>query len=156
MGKRQGVWLLVLLPLLAVPLVGFWALGYALLLAVPAWRYGARPAPRATALGAVMAGLLGGAAGLGSAALALGTLAGREPYVLRAPLGWLALLLALAATVGALIAPLRPGLAAALMLLGALAGTLAISLFYVETLYPLATVLWLLGATFALLSRSNK
>lgn len=152
--RNLAIWLLVLVPVLAVPLAGYWALTIAAVLAVAAWRYGRRPSPRATAVGAVVAGLLGASAGVGSAALALAVLGSDPAHAARAPLGWLALSIALAAGVGGVLAPLRPLPASLLLACGALVGPVAMSLFSADTIYPLAGALWLFGSLLALLSRS--
>jgi hypothetical protein len=149
-----AIWVLALVPALAAPLLGYWALGVSAVLLVLVWRIGAHPSGRPLAVVAVASGLFGGLIGAASAALALTAVDGDPAYAARLLYGYLALGLALVAAVGGLLAALYPRLAALLLLFGALAGTAAISLFYIDTPYLLAAMLMLVAAVLTLLSRS--
>ena len=139
--------LLVLLPVALMPLLGAWVLAISALLLLlllvqigPAW--GQRLV--------LLAGALGGLIGVVNAGTALLTVGGTEPYSARAGFGWAALVLAVVAAGGGLLALRRPRAGAALMLLSGLAGAVAINLFFINTFYVLALACWLPGAVLAL------
>jgi hypothetical protein len=144
--------LLVLLPLAAVPFLGWWLLalpGLALLLLA------AGRLPRRDGGGwewaAVATGLLGGGIGVASAAGALLEVGRVAPYSGRAGFGWAALALAGLAMTGAALAPTRHRLAAGLLALGSTAGTAAMAVFWINSWYLAALPLCWLAAALALL-----
>lgn len=149
------VWLLVLLPALAAPLLGYWTLAVSAVLAFFVLRSDPDASARPLVVVAVAVGLIGGAIGIASAALALATVGGLAPYAERAWLGWLALAFAGVAGTGGLLAAIYPAWATLLLAAGALFGTATISLFYINSPYPLAALLWLIAATLALLGRRS-
>lgn len=101
-------------------------------------------------------GILGGLAGLGASVLAFfvymveGLNGTGNPLAPR--LGFLvaAFILALVVVFGGILAPRRPEPASVLMVGGSVIGTIAISLFYLNTWYALAVPLCLLAAALAL------
>ena len=150
-----AAYLLVLLPALTAPFLGYWALAVTVVLCLLVWKAGGRPSARPLAIVAVVAGLFGGFVCAASAALALAQLGGNAAYSARAPLGGLALVLALTAMLGGLMAIVRPAQSAVLLAFGAGAGTIAISLFYLNTPYPLGATLCLIGAVLALNAQAS-
>jgi hypothetical protein len=145
---------LALLALAGVPLLGRWALvPFALLLlalALPFARSGSGRLARA----AVVAGVLGGGLGIGTASAALIDLGGVAPYGTRIGCGWAALLLAAAAAAGGALLPTRRRLAVGLLLAGSTAGSAAMALFSINTWYFAALPLcWLAAGIAALLPR---
>lgn len=94
-------------------------------------------------------GLLGGLVAAGSAIFALRLHSGDVFYGGREVFGWAALLLGLAAFVGALLIRTRPGAAAALLVGGSLLGFVAINLFDINTPYFLAVPLCAVAAALA-------
>lgn len=101
---------------------------------------------------AVVLGVAGGIIGLLSAVDALITVGGEAAYSARLWAGWAALLLALVATAAALFLTTRPTIAGLIMLISGIAGFVCISLFYINTFYGLAVLLWLVGAAVAFIS----
>lgn len=144
---RGGMWLasaLAAVLIVAVPLLGWWALAGAafwLILAVWGSRRSGRWWPLAPTLG-----LGGGAAGAASALGALLRHAGEPQYAVRAGFGWLALALALVAVAGGVLLVARPRLGAVLLCLGSLLGFLAINLYDINTFYLVAPLGGLCGA----------
>ena len=144
--------LLVLLPLAAVPVLGWLVLALPalalLLLAVRALtrRYG-----DSWDWAAVAVGLLGGGIGVAAAASALLEVGGVTPYSERAGFGWAALALAGLAMAGGALARTRRGLAVGLLLVGSIAGSAAMALFWLNSWYVAALPLCWLAAALALL-----
>ncbi len=101
---------------------------------------------------AVVLGVLGGIIGLLSAVAALVAVGGEAAYSTRLWAGWAALLLALVATAAALFLPARPRMASLIMLISGIVGFVCINLFYINTFYVLALLLWYAGAVVALIS----
>lgn len=144
-GRLLVVGVLVLLAVAAAPLLGWWTLGVAVvLLALASATYGRARVWTGTAP------VLGGAVAGVSALVALLHRAGDPAYGGRAVFGWAALALALVAAAGGGLAPTRPGLAAAPLLLGSLLGFVAINLFDIDTFYFVAMPLCWLAAALAL------
>jgi len=78
---------------------------------------------------------------------------GADPaYSVRLWAGWLALLMAVLASVAALFMTTRPAAAGLTMLIGGFAGFVCINLFYINTFYGLAVPLWIVSAALALIS----
>ena len=104
--------------------------------------------------------LFGSIVGVSSVIAAfVATAADREyvaAYAMRAGFGWLALLWAVAAAITGVLAVSRPRLAGVVLLLGGLAGGIAINLFYINTWYVGAVLLWWLGALVALVSPKRR
>ena len=138
--------LLVLLPVAAMPLLGWWVLAIsALLLLLLLFQVGAAWTRRLV----LLTGAIGGIIGVVNAGAALLTVGGDPVYSTRVGFGWSALVLALVAAIGGLMATTRPRAGAAVMLLTGLAGTVLINLFSINTFYVLAMVFWLLGTVLA-------
>ena len=138
--------LLVLLPVALMPLLGAWVLAVSALLLLlllvqigPAWSQRL----------VLLAGALGGLIGVTNAGSALLAVGGVAPYSDRAGFGWAALVLAIVAAGGGLLALRQPRAGAALMILSGLAGAVAINLFFINTFYVLALACWLPGAILA-------
>jgi hypothetical protein len=106
-------------------------------------------ASRATKLLVVFA-VLGGLVAVPSAVQALATVGGLPVYETRVGFGWLALALALVASVAPIALRERPGLAATIVSVSGLAGSIAINFFWINTVYTLALPLWLIGTLIAL------
>jgi hypothetical protein len=103
-------------------------------------------------IAALTLGLVAGLVAAGSAVSAL-TAVGRDPlYQPRLGFGLTALLLAGVTLLGAWDAQTHPVRGAVSMLVAGGLGTLAINLYYIDTLYVLAVPLWMVGALLALLS----
>lgn len=101
---------------------------------------------------AVVLGVAGGSIGLLSAIDAFVAVGSNPAYSGRLWAGWVALLLALVATVAALFLIMRPWLASLIMLISGIIGFVCISLFYINTFYGLAVLLWIIGAAVAFIS----
>ena len=99
---------------------------------------------------AVVLGVLGGITGLVSAIVALVTVGGQAVYSTRVWAGWAALLLALVTIAAALFLRTRPTNASIIMLISGVAGFVCINLFYINTFYVLAVLLWCAGAVVAI------
>lgn len=105
---------------------------------------------------AVLLGIAGSLIGILSAVYALFA-AGAEPaYSDRLWAGWLALTLAGLTGIADLSIILPPGTSGLLMVIGGvmviggIAGSISINLFYINTLYGLAVPFWIAGAALAL------
>ena len=152
---------IILLPAALAPLVGFAGVGVAGLLAVVALLAGRRgrgtgwwewlPIPVA---------LLGSIVGVSSVIAAFAaTAADREnaaAYAARAGFGWLALLCAVVAAVAGMLAVSQPRVTGGVLLLGGLVGGIAINLFYINTWYVGAVLLWWLAALVALVAPKRR
>lgn len=152
---------LILLPAALAPLVGFAGVGVSGLLAVVALL--ARRRGRAAAWWAwlpVPVALLGSSVGVSSVITAfIASAADREnaaAYAARAGFGWLALLCAAVAAGAGLLAVSHPRVAGVVLLLGGLVGGIAINLFYINTWYVGAVLLWWLGALVALVAPKRR
>lgn len=93
--------------------------------------------------------LLGGAIGVASAITALRVVGSDPAYRSRVCYGWIALLCALVAPWGVLLAGRNRKNAMALTLLGGAVGAVAINLFYLNTYYVMALPCGLLGLLMA-------
>ena len=144
--------LLVLLPLAAVPFLGWWLLALpTLALLLLAARGLSRRDGGGWEWAAVAVGLLGGGIGVASAASALLEVGRVAPYSGRAGFGWAALALAGLALAGGALARTRRGLAVGLLVVGSAAGTAAMALFWINSWYLAALPLCWLAAALALL-----
>jgi hypothetical protein len=154
-ARGAAIALLVLLPVAAISVVGAGALAVSalLLLIIGARRLVAPSGPRSAGRAGAAAALAGGAVRVAATAAALASAGAVSPYSARAPFGWAALVFALLAAGGGLLAPARPVAAGALMVAGGLAGAVAITLFTVDSWYALALPFLLAGAVLALLPR---
>ena len=101
----------------------------------------------------VLCGLAGGLFAAASAIQALVTVGGEARYEARLGFGWAALLFGLAAAAVPLALTRRPRLAASVMMLAGLAGSVAINLFFINTFYLLALPVWIAGALAAFVGR---
>src|SRR5919108_530310 len=163
--RSIAVVLLVLVPVLAVPLVplvGMAALVVAglIVLVLAVYLFAGRSVRHSAERAwwrrlAALFGLLGGGVAASGAAAALASVGGLPGYSARAAFGWAALALALVAGAAGLLARTHPAAAGAVMVVGGIAGAVAINLFYINTWYVLAVPLWLIGALFAFLSPSR-
>ncbi len=90
---------------------------------------------------AMGAALLGSVVGVASVIAAFADAGGD-----RSGFGWLALLGAIAAAVAALLSLTHPRLAAIMLVMSGIVGGIAINLFYINTAYGAAVLLWWLGA----------
>ena len=99
---------------------------------------------------ALLSALLGGAVAIPNAVHALRVVGGDPAYAGRLGFGWAALALAVAATLAGLLAPSRPIVAAATVIVAAIGGAASISLFYINTYYLAALPFWFLAAALAL------
>lgn len=103
---------------------------------------------------AMWLGLLGGVVGTVSAASALAAVGAQPEYAARSPFGWAALALAVAAGTGGWLALSRPRTAALLMLGGSFLGFLAITLYYINTVYFVAPLLCLSATVLLVTARA--
>lgn len=101
---------------------------------------------------AIVLGALGGVVGLVSAITAFVAVGGEAAYSARLWAGWVALLLALVATVAALLISNRPTVASLTMLISGILGFVCINLFYINTFYVVAVPLWIVATALALIS----
>lgn len=101
---------------------------------------------------AIVLGALGGIVGLVSAITAFVAVGGEAAYSARLWAGWAALLLALVATVAALLISNRPTVASLTMLISGIIGFVCINLFYINTFYVVAVPLWIVATALALIS----
>lgn len=101
---------------------------------------------------AIVLGALGGIVGLVSAITAFVAVGGEAAYSARLWAGWAALLLALVATVAALLISNRPTVASLTMLISGILGFVCINLFYINTFYVVAVPLWIVATALALIS----
>src|SRR5579883_789021 len=101
---------------------------------------------------ALVLGVAGGIIGLLSAVDAFIAVGSDPAYSYRLWAGWAALLLALVATVAAFFLLTRPTIAGIIMLICGIAGFVCMSLFYINTFYGLAVLLWIVGAAVAFIS----
>lgn len=144
--------LLVLLPLAAVPFLGWWMLALpVLVLLLLAARALSRRDGGGWDWAAVAVGLLGGGVGVASAASALLEVGRVAPYSERAGFGWAALALAGLAMAGGGLARTHRRLAVGLLLAGSIAGSAAMALFWLNSWYVAALPLCWLAAALALL-----
>lgn len=97
--------------------------------------------------------LAGGLVAAGSAIQALMTVGGA--YQSRMGFGWAAFLLGLATAAVPLTLTRRPRLAASVMMLAGVAGSVAINLFFINTFYVLALPVWIVGALAAFAGRPS-
>ena len=100
----------------------------------------------------IVLGVLGSIVGIVSAISAL-VIVGADPaYSTRLWAGWLALILAALAGIAAILITRRPIAAGLTMLISGVIGFLSINLFYINSLYGLAILPWLIGAALAVLA----
>lgn len=105
---------------------------------------------------AIILGVLGGIVGLFNAIFAFIAVGGDPAYSYRLWADWAALVLAVLAGVSALFIFTRPVLASFVMLILGIAGFFCINLFYINTFYILAPLLWIIGLVVALISAGGK
>ena len=101
---------------------------------------------------AIASGMLGGIFGIVSAIYAIVVVGGDPVYSGRLPAAWLALLLAVLAGVAAMFIQTRPIAASLTMLIVGLSGFVCINLFYINTFYGLALLLWIIATALTLSS----
>jgi hypothetical protein len=132
--------------------VGTWALGLSavILLLLGAHVLTGRRGGAWWARAAALLGLLGGLVAMASAAVALATPSPTDSGG-RAWFGWAALALAAIATSSTSLVQAQPRLAAAGLVAGSSLGLVAISLFDINTYYPVALPLCWIAAALALL-----
>ena len=150
----QAIGIVVILALIGVGWVWGGALTGTLLLVAAVVGLGlrqvvAQSTSRATRILAVFSAL-GGLVAVPSAVQALATVGSLPVYETRMGFGWLALALATVASVAPIALRDRPGLAATIVAVSGLAGSVAINLFWINTLYTVALPLWLIGTLVAL------
>jgi len=112
------------------------------------------PMPRSLQIAAILA-LAGGAVAVWSAAVALAQVGADPAYQDRIAFGWAALVLGILTTAGVFLVA-RPPLAATTLLIGSLAGGVAINLFYINTFYVLALPLWWAAALLVAVGRPRR
>ena len=112
---------------------------------------GFRARPWPLRIAAVLA-ILGGAVGALNAGAALIQVGSAPGYDARAVFGWIALGAAVCGATAAVAFLDRPIVAAPVLVVGGLVGTLAINLFYINTFYVAALPLWLAGTALLLVS----
>lgn len=108
------------------------------------------------AIAAVVLAVLGALIGGASAISALLTVGGEIPYQERLVIGWAALGLAVLTVPVALLSWRQPFLAAVLIFVMGLAGTVAINFFYINTFYVCAAPLWVAAAVAAAFAGGRK
>lgn len=101
---------------------------------------------------AIATGVLGGIFGIVSAIYAIVVVGADPVYSGRLPAAWLALLLAVLAGVVAMFIQTRPITASLAMLIVGLIGFVCINLFYINTFYGLALLLWIIATALTLSS----
>jgi hypothetical protein len=151
--RQWGLVALALLPIVAIPLLGTWVLAISVLL-LTLLLLG--PAPGWSGRLALASGVAGGLIGVASAGVAMQAVSSDPVYAGRVGFGWAALLLAVVAAVGGLLAIRRPRAGGTLMLVSGLTGSVSISLFFINTVYLLALPLWLIGAVLAFQSAGRQ
>jgi len=151
---------IILLPAALTPLVGSIGVVISGLLAVAAllaagvgrWKHGTGWLVWLP----VLLALLGSIVGVSSALAAFAATAADREYAARVGFGWLALLWAIVAVIAGVLAVSRPRQAGVVLLLGSLASGIAINLFYINTWYVGAVLLWWLGALVALVAPKRR
>lgn len=106
-------------------------------------------------IGAIVLGIVGGIVGIYSAISAFSAVGSDPAYGSRLWAGWGALILAALAAVVALFISSRPVAAAIAMLVIGLLGFLSINLFYINTFYIVAVLLWLCAAGLSIIPAST-
>ena len=96
--------------------------------------------------------LLGGLVGVANAIWALVAVGGETAYAGRILFGWAALILALLAGAAGFLARTRPGVAGLVILVAGVLGFVAINLYYINTFYALALLLWLAAGVLGLVA----
>jgi len=101
---------------------------------------------------AIVLGMLASLIGVLSAISAFNTVGSDPAYSYRLWAGWASLVLAILAGIAAIFMTTRPRAASLTMLISGMLGFVCISLYYIETFYMLAVLLWFIGTILAWIS----